>query len=724
MGKAKNKSWIYDLIAAISVSLVALPISLALAKASGVSPIAGVISTVVGGIVMFFLGGSHVTITGPGNGLVLVIAASVGSIGYASTLTAIIVAGLLLIIFGFIKLGNLSDFFPASSIQGLLVAIGLTLILKQFHLMLGMDKPFSSDTSTFGIISYIPDMVRGFIQAPSADGILGVIGFLILFFYGFIKHKIVKFMPAPMWVVLIGVGFYYYYEFTGQEFPIASEKLLFIDTSELSKFNLPSIENISHSDFYVAVISITLICLIETLLSIKAVDKIDPEKRKSNFNKDLKGVGLATMISGLLGGLPVVTVIARSSVNVNQGAKSRLAGLFNAVFVALMILFLSQYLNKVPTSLLASILVFTGYKLAEPAKWRMVLKVGREQFWIFLITVVATLLTNLTNGIALGILATIVTQLSITKDLRQYLNSVSKPNVIFMKEDEDKYFIGVKGFSSFVNFLKLKKRLDQVPSKEHVILDFSMTEFVDHSVMEHIYNYANDYRAKGGDFEVIGLDVHDAYSPHPFAARGVKGRRRVSTKVSLTKRQKDIEQFASDKRWWFSPDSVYHMPNLAILPFYQTRKLDHAYNVVNGFHGDVEFNSFDVEYSEGELLVEESYRATMLLIQFENKHIPDFTLDRESIKQRVIELADKDHVKFKEHHDFSDRYHLEGADNLDIKRFFTDDLIDLFERNPYFHVESKKDQILIIKKERLASISEVRFLNHFAEEMVEIINKD
>ena len=184
-----------------------------------------------------------------------------------------------------------------------------------------------------------------------------------------------------------------------------------------------------------------------------------------------------------------------------------------------MILFLSQYLNKVPTSLLASILVFTGYKLAEPAKWRMVLKVGREQFWIFLITVIATLLTNLTNGIALGILATVATQLSITKNFRQYVNSVSKPNVIFMKEDEDKYFIGVKGFSSFVNFLKLKKRLDQVPSKEHVILDFSMTEFVDHSVMEHIYNYANDYRAKEGDFEVIGLDVHDAYSPHPFAAR-------------------------------------------------------------------------------------------------------------------------------------------------------------------------------------------------------------
>ena len=114
----------------------------------------------------------------------------------------------------------------------------------------------------------------------------------------------------------------------------------------------------------------------------------------------------------------------------------------------------------------------------------------------------------------------------------------------------------------------------------------------------------------------------------------------------------------------------------------------------------------------------------MLLIQFENRHIPDFTLDRESIKQRVIELADADHVKFKEHHDFSDRYHLEGSDNLDIKRFFTDNLIDLFERNPYFHVESKKDQILIIKKERLASISEIRFLNHFAEEMVEIVNKE
>lgn len=722
---AKNKNWIYDLIAALSVSLVALPISLALAKASGVSPIAGVISTVIGGVVMFFLGGSNVTITGPGNGLVLVIAASVATIGFPSTLTAIIISGLLLILFGFLKLGNLSDFFPASSIQGLLVAIGLTLILKQLHLMLGLDSPYEKGISTLYIVSYIPGLFTSFWHNPSPDGILGVIGFFILFFYAFIKHKIVKFMPAPMWVVLIGIGFYYYYEFTGQQFPISSDKLLNIDTSQLSNFNWPSIKNIDQFEFYVSVVSITLICLIETLLSIKAVDKIDPEKRKSNFNKDLKGLGVSTMISGLLGGLPVVTVVARSSVNVNQGAKSRLAGMFNSIFIALMILFLSPYLNKVPVSLLASILVFTGYKLAEPSKWRMVMKVGREQFWIFLITITATLLTNLTNGIVLGILATVVTQISITKDLRQYVNSVLQPNVIFMKEDEGKYLIGVKGYSSFVNFLKLKKRLDLVPNKQHVILDFSMTDFVDHSVMEHVYNYSNDYRSKGGDFEVIGLDVHDAYSPHPFASRGVnvKDKRRVSSKVSLTKRQKDIEQFASDMRWSFNPDSVYYMPNLALLPFFQTRKLDHAFNVVNGFIGNVEYNSFDVEYSEGELIAEEYYRATMLLIQFEDRHIPDFTLDRESIKQRVIELADTDHIKFKGHHDFSDRYHLEGSDNSDVKRFFTDELIELFERNPYFHVETKRDQILIIKKERLASISEIRFLNHFGQEMVDIISK-
>lgn len=722
----KNKNWIYDLIAAVSVALVALPISLALAKASGVSPIAGIISTVVGGIVMFFLGGSHVTITGPGNGLVLVIAASVASIGYASTLTAVIVSGLILIVFGFIKLGNLSDFFPASSIQGLLVAIGLTLILKQFGLMLGVEKLYDSDISTLFILAYIPDMLDSFIDNPSPDGILGVIGFSILFFYGFIKHKVVKFMPAPMWVVLLGIFYFYYFQWTGQEYPINADKLLFVDTSELTKFNIPSFENIYTSDFSVAVISITLICLIETLLSIKAIDKIDPEKRKSNFNKDLKGVGFSTMLSGLLGGLPVVTVVARSSVNVNQGAKTRLSGFFNSIFILLIILFLTSYLNKVPTSLLASILVYTGYKLAAPSKWKTVVKVGKEQFWIFLITVVATLLTNLTNGIALGIIATIIVQIVITKDLREYVNSVFKPNVIFMKEDDSKYFIGIKGFSSFVNFLKLKSRLDQVPSKKHVILDFSMTDFVDHSVMEHIYNYGNDYRAKGGDFEVIGLDVHDAYSPHPFASRGVNitNRRRVSSKVSLTKRQKDIEQFASDMRWSFDPDSIYHMPNLAVLPFFQTRKLDHAYNVINGFIGDVEYNSFDVEYSEGELITEETYRSTMILIQFENKHIPDFTLDRESIRQRVIELADRDHIKFKEHHEFSDRYHLEGADNIDIANFFNDDLIELFERNPYFHVESKKDQILIIKKERLASISEIKFLNHFAQEMTDIINKN
>ena len=726
MRNIKGKNWVYDLIAAFSVSLVALPISLALAKAAGADPITGVISTVVGGVVLFFIGGSHVTITGPGYGLVSVIASSILTIGYASTLTAIVFAGLLFIIFGLIKLGSLSDFFPASSIRGLLTAIGLALIIKQLPLMLGVEVDIPKGTPTLLMFAHVPQMLIDFVAniGNNWSGILGLLGLVILSSYTLIKHSAVKFMPAPMWLVLIGVFFFYYHQWTDTPFPIDSEKLLTIDTSQLFNFSFPSFENILNKDFITAVIAITLICLIETLLSIKAIDKIDPEKRRSNFNKDLVGVGVATMISGVLGGLPVVTVIARSSVNVNHGAKTRLSGLFNAIFVMSMVLFLASFLNKVPISILASILVFTGYKLAGPSHWKKIYKVGKDQFVIFLITIIATLSSNLNNGILLGILATVVTQIILVKKPALFVQSIFKPNVLAIGEDDGKYFVGVKGISNFINYLKLKKSLDAIPSKQHVILDFSLTRFVDHSVMEHVYEYSDDYKSKGGVFEIIGLDIHDPHSNHPLAARKVFGMERlIRKKRILTKRQEEIKTFSDELGWEFTPNSIFELPQLAGLEFFQVKQLDHAFNVIRKEDSHVCMESFDVEYSEGELFVKDVHRSTMMLINFYDTQIPEFTLDKESLMNRVINLSDKDHITFSDHEDFSHRFHLEAEDSSFVRGFFTDELIKFFERNPYFHIESRSNLILIVKTERIASISELKFLNNFSQQLVDIIMK-
>ncbi len=386
-------------------------------------------------------------------------------------------------------------------------------------------------------------------------------------------------------------------------------------------------------------------------------------------------------------------------------------------------MFLSQFLNLVPISSLASILVYTGYKLAEPANWRKVLTVGKEQFIIFIITIVATLSSNLTNGIVLGIIATTVVQVLIVKKIPAFVSSILRPNVISFVEDDGKFLVGVKGSASFMNFLRLKKNLDSVPSKEHVILDFSLTSFVDHSVMEHVFDYCEEYRNKGGEFEIIGLDIHDAQSSHPLAARKVFGiSRRVNTDMGLTKRQEEIKLFSKELKWEFIPWSIYELPELSTLEFFEGKVLDHAYNVIRGEQDKIRFESFDLEYSEGELMVKEVHRATMMLIKLD-KVIPEFTLDRESLMNKVINLSNKDHIQFNNHEDFSHRFHLEADDTQWVRSFFTDDLIVFFERNPYFHIESRNNLILIVKKERIASISETKFMINFSQQLVQIIMK-
>ena len=319
------------------VSLIALPLGLGLAMASDAPPIAGIIAAIVGGIVVSILGGSHVTIAGPGNGLVGVLLIAISTLGLENAYIAIIFSGVLLMALGFFRMGTLADFFPSSAIQGMLAAIGLIILGKQFHIMLA-HKIKREDTVDylFEIPYSINDAIhyenKGLIFAALA----GVISLAIMLFYSKIRNKYLQLIPAPMWIVLLSIGFSYYFEFGLHEpNPIAKEYMISgIPSIQniIADIPTPNFSNIWSLSFLGSVLALTLISGIESLLSIKAVDKLDSEKRRSNVNKDLKALGLATVGSGFLGGLNVVTVIARSSVNVNNGASNRSSNFFHAIF--------------------------------------------------------------------------------------------------------------------------------------------------------------------------------------------------------------------------------------------------------------------------------------------------------------------------------------------------------------------------------------------------------
>ena len=305
-----------------------------------------------------------------------------------------------------------------------------------------------------------------------------------------------------MWIVIGSISFSYYCELILKiPNPIAEEYMLpsIPSLSEVVR-DLPSpdFSLFGESAFWSSVVALTLIASIESLLSIKAVDKLDPKKRRSNVNKDIKALGLATALSGFLGGLNVVTVIAPSSVNISNGGSNRFGNLFHALFLVVFILLFSSELARISLSALMAILVYTGYKLATPKMLKRLFLIGKEQLIIFLSTLLVTLQVGLISGITAGLLATFLIHIVVNRSVLFFLKNLVKPNVLMYKEDNGNYFISVKHFCSFLNFNKLKGKLSVIPEQNDVIIDFSMCSFVDHSVMENINDYQELFYKKGG----------------------------------------------------------------------------------------------------------------------------------------------------------------------------------------------------------------------------------
>jgi|TARA_B110000503_G_scaffold46783_1_gene76350 MFS superfamily sulfate permease-like transporter len=712
-----------NMFSGLVVSLIALPLGLGLAMASEAPPIAGVITAIVGGIIVSILGGSFVTISGPGNGLVGVVLVAITTLGLTATYAAIICSGIILIILGFLRLGKLADYFPSSAIQGMLAAIGLIILGKQFHIMLG--NKIVQDSGIDYLLE-IPNTLitvfqfkdKGLIYAALA----GVLSLAIMVFYSKIRNKYLQLIPAPMWIVIISVGFSYYYELILKSAnPISLDYMIpaIPDIRTIvTEIPSPDFKMVGTLSFWSSVVALTLIASIESLLSIKAVDKLDVDKRRSNVNKDIKALGLATVVSGFLGGLNVVTVIARSSVNVNNGGSNRSSNLFHALFLVLFILLFSSELTRIPLSALMAILVYTGYKLASPVIVREIFTIGKEQLIIFFSTLLVTLKVGLISGIVAGLIATFIIHVVVTKSVGLFIKNILKPNVLMYKEEDGSYFISVKHFCSFLNFNTLKTNLEAIPEKNDVIIDFSLCGFVDHSVMENVDEYQELFHKKGGNIEVIGLDVLGAKSKHPFALRRLLPLHKILPD-NKTKRQNNLSIVADNFNLSYNPIKKSNAEFLENFIYFKTKKIEHTFNELK--EKNSQYQSFDITFSEGEFIAKEVVRTTMLYIKV-SKKIPAFTLDKEGLMERLYALAGYEDIDFDSHIDFSNRFYLRGENPEEIKAFFTSELVRFFESNPYYHIESNKEGILICNKERIASIKEIKGLLDFGVRLNKVIN--
>ncbi len=734
MGDTNRKEFISTLpkniFAGFVVSLIALPLGLGLALASEAPPISGIIAAIVGGTIVALIGGSKVTITGPGNGLVVVLLGAITTLangdlqqGFLLTLAAIICAGILMILIGLLRFGHLSDFFPSSAIQGMLAAIGIGIFAKQFHVMLA-HHTVAGDT--LSLITQIPFSVFSLFSSDyqhlTFAALIGVGSLLIMVFYGKIRNKYLQLIPAPMWIVVLTVGLSYYYEFfTTKTYPIAPELLVKVPEKIFSGLPTPDFSMLLDPKFIGVVLTITLISSIESLLSIKAVDKLDPEKRRSNVNRDLFALGLASVVSGFLGGLNVVTVIARSSVNVNNGGTNRSANFFHALFLVLFLVLFQGQLNRIPLTALAAILVFTGYKLAAPANLIKVSKIGTEQLVIFGATVIATITTNLITGILVGIITAILVHIVLNKSIAFFTRNLFKPNVLMYKEiSTGTYLVSVKNFSSFLNFNKLRHNLDTIPENSDAIIDFQLCDFVDFTVQENLHNYQESFQRKKGSFEITGLDIHGTASSHPMAVRKLLSfSRKIGTDTNLTKRQEDLKQIAIDFDWKYDPTKKENNPELQDFVFFRTKEIHYQYNTI--FDAPSGFKISDIMFSEGEFITRKVIKITCLFVPIITS-IPKFKLNKEDLLTVLYKFAGYHDIAIEGHPDFSKRFFLLGEDPREIQHFFTDELVLFFESNPYYRIESTGKTLLIMHKERLASVKEIKELLDYGKRLGDIIN--
>lgn len=479
-----KENWRSDLSAALSVSLVALPLALGIAVASEVSPMAGVLSAIIGGVVTTFFRGGHLAINGPAAGLIAVILGGLvaldGNINYV--LAAIVVAGGIQTILGFLKMGRFAKLLPSSVLHGILAAIGVIIFAKQAHFALGTTS--NADT-TIGTLLDI------FYKLPDANPIVflvALVGILVLVFYKKINNKFIKMIPAPMWVLLLALplvfGFDFFNEhsisFFGNSYSVGPELLIDIPENPLDSIMHPDFGMIDTLAFWLTVLSITTIASVETLASARAVDKLDPYKRTTNLNKDLIGVGLSTMVSGALGGLPIITVIVRSTVNVNSGAKTKWSNFYHGIFLILFVLILAPVLRSIPLAALAAILVHTGFKLASPKVFKRAYDQGVEQLLFLSSTLIITLFTDLLYGIVGGILVTLILHMLLAKvGFTSFFRKIYKSGSKVYRLENGTYDIKLKGITNFLYALQLDKLLEDIPIGSTIRVDMSQTRLVD-----------------------------------------------------------------------------------------------------------------------------------------------------------------------------------------------------------------------------------------------------
>lgn len=528
-----------DGLSGFLVFLIALPLCLAIANASGFPPIAGILTAVIGGLLCLWISNSELTIKGPAAGMIAIVAGAMADFGFTEgkdaaldakayhyVLAVGVASGVVQILFGLFKAGKLGDFFPTAAVHGLLASIGIIIMSKQIHAVLGV-KPAASEP--LHLIAEIPESI---LHLNVHITIVGLLSLALMFGLPLLKKRVrlLQVVPAQLIVLVIAIPLGKYFELQKEQVYIAKEEKAREEPKVVLVPLPPKVTDaIQFPDFHIFrdatmtslkwLIMFSLVGTLESLLSAKAIDLLDPWQRKTNFDRDILAVGVANTASAALGGLPMISEIVRSSANITNGARTRLANTFHGIFLLLFVVLLPDLIRSIPLSALGAMLVYTGFRLASPKEFIHMYKIGAEQFAIFVITVIAVLATDLLIGIGVGVL---------TKFVIHLLNGVS-PRAFFTtsvtteESSPNHVKMTVRRAAIFSHWIGLKKQIERhLFADKDLTIDLAQTKLVDHTVMEKLHELEREFSLRGHKLTVTGLEHHRPSSDHPRAARKLK----------------------------------------------------------------------------------------------------------------------------------------------------------------------------------------------------------
>jgi len=724
------KHWRYDMLAGLQVALVSLPLSLGIAIASGAPAITGVVSSIIAGLIFPFLGGAYVTISGPAAGLapalfsgMLLLGEGDLAAGYPLILVAICLTGLLQVLLAFMKTGRYAIFLPVTVVEAMLAAIGLIIIIKQIPSIVGAILPVSN-----GMLASISNLPQVFMNIEWSVFLIGAMSLFLIFYLNKTPHRWMRKIPPPLFITILGI-------ILGTLFGLEAKYLITMPDNLLEGgITLPAFgEVFSRPELWggilIVVITLTLIDGVESLATIKAIDKIDPFQRKSDPNVTLRAMGISNSLSSIFGGLTIIPGGIKSTTNIEAGGRTLWANFYNAIFLLIFLFLATEILALVPLASIAAILIYVGWKLCQYKVFTKAYAIGREQLVIFLITIFAILASDLLIGILIGIAAEVLIllyllmpsmRLIITGRLTMHqsflllwsnLKSLFCSPIIKVKTSEYEgnphYNLTLSSLVCF-NLLSLDKLLANLPDKTGVTLNINESgRIIDHTAMEYLHQFQEECIRGGRFFEIHGLQNFFQFTNHSLATR-MQDTILTKEKIKRSEREEFMEKVAKHHQLDFNPDTISTLNREGFVYLRRGDDKEESSTMAGNLNGN-QVKLFDYSHTAVPDYYSKHWHTIITVRRSSDSTIPDLVITPGHYLAR--HLIDFTEVEFTSDSEFPEGYLLYGAEGTEPKRFISEELSEFLSENKGYYLEVRNGELLAFRQDsQLANEDDIECL--------------